>query len=155
MASSTLPVRRRNRLVRQLLTAHDLLGAWEDSLRADADTAHAANTDALIALLVETRVSLLRRLDELEEAPPVRAESRAPFAVRLSNDAKSGGRSLKNASRRSARVCVRACRACGRALVRAFREAQRAADSATANVLYGSLRRVEKQLWVLDPLQSR
>jgi len=67
----------------------------------------------------------------------------------------AGPRALESASRRSARMGVKACRGCGRALVRAFQEAQRAADSATANLLYGSMRAVEKQLWVVDPLHAR
>ncbi|HYD85307.1 MAG TPA: hypothetical protein VEA63_14675, partial [Opitutus sp.] len=54
----------------------------------------------------------------------------------------------------ASRVCANACRACGRALGTAFREAQAAADAAAAKILYGSLRALEKQMWVLDPRQA-
>ena len=125
-------------------------------MRADlaAGAPQKAHVESLITLLIESRARIVRRLAELNHPCPVRVDSRAPFASRPV--AASGSkRALENASRRSARMCVKACRACGRALVRAFREAQRAADSATANVLYGSMREVEKQLWVVDPLHIR
>ena len=144
-------------MIRQLLTAHDQLGAWEESLRADlaAGTPHREHTEKLISLLVDARTGIVRRLAELECACPERPDSRAPFAVKLRTGSSSSARAINQASKRSLKMCVKACRASGRALVRAFREAQRATDSATANLLYGSMRKVEKQLWMIDPLQTR
>lgn len=126
-------------------------------MRADlaAGTPHRAHTERLISLLGEARAGIVRRLAELDYADLAKLDSRAPFEVRMPAGAGASPRTIDQASKRSLKMCIKACRASGRALVRAFREAQRATDIGTANVLYGPLRAVEKQLWMIDPLQTR
>lgn len=144
-------------MIRQLLATHVQLGAWEESLRADlaGGTPHRAHTERLILLLVEARAGIVRRLAELDCTDLEKLDSRAPFAVRTPAGSGASARTIDQASKRSLKMCIKACRASGRALVRAFREAQRATDMGTANMLYGPLRAVEKQLWMIDPLQTR
>ena len=102
----------------------------------------------LLAIVAEAQQSLNRRLVELGAQELDRETSRIDDGANdrsLSRDASSLESSL--------RVCVDACRACGRSLGAAFREAQSVADAASARILYGSIRALEKQLWVLDPCQ--
>lgn len=112
-----------------------------------------ANRDAqsLLALLRQTKRSIDQRLAELgvtefgEKAPaglsaPRGNSAKVPAAVAETQPLEGLG--------------VRACRACGQALGAAFREAQAVADAATAGILYRPLRAIERQLWVLDPLQT-
>lgn len=143
---SSPPRKGRHRLVRQLRAAYESVGSWDESLRqatqaagAGGSRAISANASALLAIVQNTKKALILRLAELgvEELP---ANSAPPFPT----DSRVDGESMYLA----------ACQACGRALGAAFREAQAAADSASASVLYGSLRDFEKQLWLLDPCQA-
>lgn len=143
--------RRPARLVRRLRAAQASLAEWEDSLRALAvgpapDSPHSAAE--LLSIVNQAKLALNQLLAEVDA--DVAAEAAAP--------ANSAAAAAKRPTRTSSlgdasRVCVKACRACGRALGAAFGEAQRAADAAAANILYGSLRALEKQIWMLDPRQ--
>jgi hypothetical protein len=141
---SALSSRRRSRLIRQLRTAHDSLGAWDMSLRqAVAVPGNFSPKDAaaLLAVFDEAKRDINRRLAELGEAP-VSEPAAAPVASRRVKVPAEG------------LLLSAACRACGRALGAAFREAQAVADAATARIVYGPLRALEKQMWFLDSLQS-
>jgi hypothetical protein len=103
----------------------------------------------LLAIVNEATQGINRRLAELgagDTAQPV------DFAKETSHPVPSPRARVDAAS--SGSVCVSACRACGRALGAAFREAQSVADAASARILYGPIRALEKQLWVLDPCQA-
>jgi hypothetical protein len=140
-------------LVRQLLTARDALQAWDKSLRTIAiqsagvsPTSPPSQTAVLLAIVSEARQGVDRRLAELG----INETEHSP--VHVKNSAMK--RRSRSAAESSLELCINACRACGRALGSAFREAQKVADNASARILYGSIRDLEKQLWVLDPHQA-
>lgn len=146
--------RKRLRLIRQLHAAHQALEAWDASIRAAAVQAPLSPSSApspaavLLAIVNEARQDLQQRLTELGGANINQSGvARRGAALKPSRSvATKQGISL-------AGVCVKACRACGRSLSAAFREAQMVADAASAKILYGPIRALEKQLWVLDPRQ--
>jgi hypothetical protein len=132
-------------LIRQLRAARDSLCAWDSSLRqavSGPGRLAPAEAAALLAVFEDAKRDLNRRLAELGEVAEPAAVA-APVAITVP---------AKPAAERLALSA--ACRACGRALGTAFREAQAVADAATARIVYGPLRALEKQLWFLDPLQS-
>jgi hypothetical protein len=148
---ATLSSRKRLRLIRQLQAAHDSLQLWEESLRTAAlqSPTHGgepSQTAVLLAIVDEAKQGVDRRLAELGVSPNQLSGVPSRRSVKVARPAGRAASSL--------RVCVSACRACGRALGAAFREAQAVADAASARILYGSIRDLEKQLWVLDPYQA-
>jgi hypothetical protein len=153
--TSTPSQKRRLRLIRQLQAAHELLRAWDTSLRAASVSAPGSISNGLseaavlLAIVNEAREGLNRRLIELgvgDFIPPVDSPKEG---VQMARPPRVPVEPISLVS-----VCVNACRACGRALGAAFREAQTVADAASARILYGSIRALEKQLWVLDPCQA-
>lgn len=147
--------RRHARLVRQLRVAHDSLAEWEGSLRAlAAQPAPGSPHDAveLLSIVNEAKLGLSQLLTQMganatAAGPAATAAFTTPPVVSLPD---RGARATRSGEA-PAGIYVKACRACGRALGTAFREAQAAADAAAAKILYGSLRALEKQMWVLDP----
>ena len=144
----------RLRLIRQLQAARDSLHAWDASLRAIAihspsssPNAHPSQTAVLLAIVNDAKQGVDRRLGELG----VSATDSLPCVLEKSPETR---RLPRSAAESSLNLCIKACRMCGRALGSAFREAQKVADSASARILYGSIRDLEKQLWVLDPHQA-
>lgn len=133
--SSPRSSRRRIRVVRRLRAAHDSLCAWDSSLRLACAEARLSEAEiaSLLAVFQDAKRNLNHRLGELGEVP-------GPAAVALP------ARKIVAAPH----AAERACRACGRALGAAFREAQAVADAATAGIVYGPLRALEKQLWFLE-----
>ncbi|HWL15737.1 MAG TPA: hypothetical protein VNR00_09040 [Opitutus sp.] len=139
-SGAELSPRRRARLIRRLRSTRAALAEWSDSLQSlTAEHTHVpSETRSLLALLDETKAHLDLRLQQLGDAAAVEA----------------GVRTRRKVTTSTAGFCLRACRACGKALGAAFRDAQAVADAATARILYGSLRAIEKQLWLLDPLRA-
>lgn len=155
IVSNSPSSRRRARLVRQLRSAHDSLAQWEESLRAVATRPAAGSPhDAaeLLGIVNEAKLGLSQLLEQMgADATLISPAASATEAIAtMRKRPRERGSDLAEASR----VCVNACRSCGRALGAAFREAQKAADAASAKILYGSVRAFEKQIWVLDPRQA-
>lgn len=149
---SIVSARRRARLIRQLRAAHDALAAWDASLRALTSRPAAGSPhdlSELLSIVADAKAGLTRLLAQMgaETACPATG---LPAVARGTKTVRSRPRELAEAPGMN----VQAARACGRALGDAFREAQGAADAAAASLLYGSLRALEKQLWVLDPRQA-
>ena len=153
MHSRRSPRVRRLQLIRQLRTARHALYTWELALRSAAVLAPTrsekdslSQTVVLLAILDQAGSRLDQRLAELvgvrNKLPGKSFPSRA-----------IGTRSAEAPGLPRTRW-MRAGRACGRALATAFREAQKAADGVTARILYGPMRDLEKELWVLDPHQA-
>ena len=142
--------KRRLRLIRQLQAAHKSLHTWDASLRAAAVQAPdrpvngRSEAAVLLAIVNEAKQGVNRRLTELG----------ADAATQPADFLKEAAEAAQAPRSPSSNVCVSACRACGRALSAAFREAQSVADAASARILYGPIRALEKQLWVLDPYQA-
>lgn len=150
----TVSSRRRARLIRQLRAAHDSLAEWDASLRAaKSHPAPGSPHDAaeLLAIVADAKAGLNRLLAEMGAEAAGAADAVAAGAPRAKKSVRRRMPEIAEASRLS----VNAARACGRVLGAAFREAQAVADAAAARLLYGSLRALEKQLWVLDPRQPR
>ena len=129
---------RKRRLIRRLMIAARTLSAWEASLQRLGEQHPRARPDPLLSLLHSTLHSLQMRLAEL--GAPVESQD-APSAK------------LKTPIRPQAiyEYCLRACRACGRVLSQAFRVAHAVADAISAQLLYNSIRALEKQIWVFEP----
>lgn len=150
---ATKSQKRRLRLIRQLETARQSLQVWDTSLRTAIERAPVGRpsvpSDAavLLAIVSEAMQGINRRLAEL-------GVNDSRHAVDSPKESKKPSTSAPTEATPSLNLCVSACRACGRALSAAFREAQSVADAASARVLYGPIRALEKQLWVLDPSQA-
>jgi len=145
--------RRGRKLLRELESARGSLQEFEISLRSAAvltSTTSGSRLDEatiLLGLVHQARIGLDRRLAELG-------------ALELSKNTGSvrpiaAPQSLPAPEVSTLSLCIDACRACGRALAAAFREAQKAADAGSARILYGPIRDLEKQIWVLDPRQTQ
>jgi hypothetical protein len=134
----TLSPSRKRRLIRRLASAVRTLTAWETSLRRLGQQHPRALPDPLLALLDSTIRALQVRLAELGATVETQnlplAKVKMPVRPRAIYD-----------------YCVRACRACGRALGQAFRVAHSVADAISAQLLYRSIRALEKQIWVFEP----
>lgn len=150
---ATKSQKRRLRLIRQLEAARQSLHVWDASLRTAIERApvgHASvpsDAAVLLAIVNEAMQGINRRLAELGIEENM-------HGVDFTKEAKKSPASAPSESASSINLCVSACRACGRALGAAFREAQSVADAASARILYGPIRALEKQLWVLDPYQA-
>ncbi|MEO7699009.1 MAG: hypothetical protein ABIZ04_07275 [Opitutus sp.] len=137
---------------RQLQGALRALLRWEMAIRSSAFTA--ANVPAshasalLLGILIDARNQLSTRLVELG------SRSAVDDARQLTTVRTHVGRRRAYSGSPLIEICVRACRSLGRAFGSAFREAQRLADLVSAHILYGPLRQLEKQLWVLNPSQN-
>lgn len=137
----TLSPSRKRRLIRRLTLAARTLTAWETSLRRLGEQHPEARPDPLVALLSSTLHHLRARL--LELGAPLAAQDSPP-------------QKLKMPTRTQAvyEYCLRACRACGRALGQAFRVAHAVADAVSVQLLYNSIRALEKQLWIFEPRRA-
>lgn len=137
MREALSPTRKR-RLIRRLILAARTLIAWELSLRTLGERHPTVRPDPLLALLTATIRSLQARLSELgvteEITPAVAAKAKMPKRTQAIYE-----------------YCLRACRACGRALSQAFRVAHAVADAVSVQLLYNSIRALEKQLWIFEP----
>ena len=140
------PPKRQPRLVRQLRSAQNSLGDWSQRIRVSAVQAPVSATAAvsphavLLAIVDDANQRIAQRLSELS----------TPAEPALSATTLTRRRAAEK-PRSTLEVCLRACRACGRSLGAAFREAQAGADAVSASLLYGTLRDLERQLWVLNP----
>ena len=147
-ASTRRPVRMRRELQRALRA----LQTWESAIRsaegAVANVTAASASVLLLAILTDARNRLSERLADLGLTLGVDSASHAN-----SSRAQVVRRRTASTPAPLIDICVRACRSLGRAFGSAFREAQRLADLASAQILYGPLRQLEKQLWVLNPSQ--
>lgn len=137
MSESLSPSRKR-RLIRRLTLAAQTLAGWEIALRQVAEQHPAVRPDPLVSLLNSTLQSLQTRLAEL--GTPLNLPVTSPSKLKIPSQA----RAIYD-------YCLRACRACGRALGQAFRVAYAVADAISAQLLYSSMRALEKQIWVFEP----
>jgi hypothetical protein len=129
---------RKRRLIRRLTMAARTLQGWEASLHRLGEQHPGARPDLLLSLLHSTLQNLQVRLAELG----------APIA---NQDAPSPKLKTPIRPRAIYEYCLRACRACGRALSQAFRVAHSVADAISAQLLYNSIRALEKQIWIFEP----
>jgi hypothetical protein len=129
---------RKRRLIRRLTIAARTLCGWEASLRRLGEQHPRSRPDPLLSLFHSTLQSLHARLAELG-APVENQDAPSPR--------------LKTPIRPRAiyEYCLRACRACGRVLSQAFRVAHAVADGISAQLLYNSIRALEKQIWIFEP----
>jgi len=147
--------KRQQRLIRQLQSASQSLEQWETALTVAAvQSVVAPSKDPspsalLLAIVNQAKLGITVRLTEMGVSGASRTNGLSKVRVHKRRTAKVSGTSFP-----SLNDCIEACRACGRVLGEAFREAQKVADAASARILYGSIRALEKQLWLLDPRQA-